>query len=237
MSVPFNPDQIVYWRYGPFTLNATLVFTWGIMTLLALGAYLATCGLRPKVRPGRLQNLLEALLEVICAQIQEVTHQDPGRHLPFVGTLFLFVASSNLLAVVPGFWPPTASLSTTAALAICVFVAVPWYGIRALGLKKYLRQYLEPTPLMLPFNLIGEFSRTLALAVRLYGNIMSGAVIGAVLLTLAPFFFPVLMHLLGLLTGFIQAYIFAVLALVFIASASAAQEEKAKQLAAQEKKP
>ncbi|GAB6066775.1 F0F1 ATP synthase subunit A [Methylothermus subterraneus] len=230
----FNPDQIVYWQYGHFKLSATLVFTFGVMLLLALGAYLATRRLKPEVRPGPWQNFLEALIEVIAGQIQEVTHQDPAKHLPFVGTLFLFIATSNLLAVVPGFEPPTASLSTTTALAVCVFFAVPWYGIRAVGVKAYLRQYLKPTPWMLPFNVIGEFSRTLALAVRLYGNLLSGAVIGAVLLALAPFFFPVLMQVLGLLTGFIQAYIFAVLALVYIASASAVQEEKLKQVADQE---
>lgn len=233
----FNPDQIIYWQYGDFKLNATLVFTWGVMVLLWLGSYLATRSLKPAVRPDRWQNFLEALMDVMGGQIREVTHQDPGKHLPFVVTLFLFIALSNLLAIVPGFQPPTASLSTTAALAICVFVAVPWYGIRAVGLRNYLRQYLRPTPWMLPFNLIGEFSRTLALAVRLYGNIMSGAVIGAVLLMLVPLFFPVLMQLLGLLTGFIQAYIFAVLALVYIASASAVQEEKLKRLADREEKP
>lgn len=233
----FNPDQIVYWRYGGFELNATLVFTWGVMILLLLMAYLATRRLEPTLRPGRWQNFLEALVEVIGSQIREVTHQDPGKHLPFVGTLFLFIASSNLLAVVPGFQPPTASLSTTTALAIWVFIAVPWYGIRAVGLKAYLRQYLKPTPWMLPFNVIGEFSRTLALAVRLYGNILSGAVIGAVLLVLAPLFLPVLMQLMGLLTGFIQAYIFAMLALVYIASASVVQEEKFKRLADQEENP
>lgn len=207
------------------------------MVLLVLGSYLATRGLKPAVRPGSWQNFLEALVEVVGDQIREVTHQDPGKHLPFVGTLFLFIALSNLLAIAPGFQPPTASLSTTTALAICVFVAVPWYGIRAVGLRNYLRQYLRPTPLMLPFNIIGEFSRTLALAVRLYGNLMSGAVIGAVLLTLMPLFFPVLMQLMGLLTGFIQAYIFAVLALVYITSASAVQEEKLKRLADQEENP
>ena len=226
----FNPDEIVYWQYGEFKLTATLAFTWAVMGLLVLGALLATRGLKPELKPTAWQNFLEALVDVISDQVREVTHQDPGKHLPFVGTLFLFVATSNLLAAVPGFEPPTASLSTTTALAICVFIAVPWYGIRAVGLKAYLRQYLHPIPWMLPFNLIGEFSRTLALAVRLYGNLLSGAVIGAVLLLLVPFFFPVLMQLLGVLTGFIQAYIFAVLALVYIASASAVQEEKFKQL-------
>ncbi len=226
----FNPDQILYGQFGLFKINATLVYTWGVMALLVLGAWLATRRLSSTVRPGRWQNFLESLVNVIRGQIRDVTHQAPDRHLPFVGTLFLFIALSNLLAVVPGFIPPTSSLSTTTALAICVFIAVPLYGIRAVGWKHYLLQYLQPTPIMLPFNIIGEFSRTLALAVRLYGNIMSGAVIGAVLLTLTPFFFPVVMQLLGLLTGFIQAYIFAILALVYIASASVAVQEKLEQI-------
>ena len=163
-------------------------------------------------------------METLRQQIRDVSRQDPGPYLPFVGTLFVFVATSNLLAVVPGFHPPTSSLSTTAALAACVFVAVPVYGITSSGLVAYLKQYLQPSVFMLPFNIIGELSRTLALAVRLYGNIMSGSVIGAILLAFVPLFVPVLMQMLGLLTGMIQAYIFAVLAMVYIASAAKAHE-------------
>jgi F-type H+-transporting ATPase subunit a len=155
-------------------------------------------------------------------QIRDVSRQDPGQYLPFVGTLFVFIAASNLLSVVPFYTPPTGSLSTTTALALCVLTAVPVYGVLHEGPAGYLRHYIQPTPLMLPFNLIGELSRTLALAVRLYGNIMSGTVIVGILLSLTPFFFPIVMQLLGLLTGMIQAYIFAVLAMVYIASASAA---------------
>jgi F-type H+-transporting ATPase subunit a len=152
-------------------------------------------------------------------QIRDVSQHDPGPYLPFVGTLFLFIATCNALAIVPGFTPPTGSLSTTAALALCVLVAVPLYGIAERGLSGYLRGYARPTIFMLPFNVIGEMSRTVALAVRLYGNVMSGTVIAAILLSLVPFFFPIVMQVLGLLTGLIQAYIFAVLAMVYIASA------------------
>ncbi len=120
----------------------------------------------------------------------------------------------------PGYHPPTGSLSTTTALAVCVFVAVPLYGIAERGLLGYLKNYVQPTPFMLPFNIIGELSRTLALAIRLYGNAMSGAVIVGILISVAPFVFPIVMRLLGLLTGLIQAYIFAVLAMVYIASAT-----------------
>jgi len=171
---------------------------------------------------SRWQNLLEVLVTGLRDQIRDVSQQDPGQYLPFVGTLFVFIALSNLLSVVPFYLPPTGSLSTTTALALCVLIAVPLYGILHQGPARYLRHYLRPTPLMLPFNLIGELSRTLALAVRLYGNIMSGTVIVGILLSLTPFFFPIVMQLLGLLTGMIQAYIFAVLAMVYIASASAA---------------
>jgi len=159
-------------------------------------------------------------------QIREVGQQDPAPYLAFVGTLFMFIATSNLLAVVPGYLPPTGSLSTTTALALCVFVAVPLYGITRQGLLGYLKNYIQPSVFMLPFNIVGELSRTLALAVRLYGNIMSGTVIGAILLSIVPLFFPILMQALGLLTGMIQAYIFAVLAMVYIASATRAHAER-----------
>ena len=150
---------------------------------------------------SRWQNLLEIVVGTINDQIKDVSQQKPDRYLPFIGTLFLFIVTSNLLAVVPGFYAPTASLSTTVALAICVLVAVPIYGIASQGFWGYLKLYVQPTPLMLPFNVIGELSRTLALAVRLFGNMMSGAKIAAILLLIAPLFFPILMNALGLLTG------------------------------------
>ena len=224
--MPFNPDEMIVWRIGAIAINETLLFTWLVMALLVVGSWLVTRRLSTAERPPRWQNLLEVLVSGMRDQIRGVSHQDPGQYLPFVGTLFLFIAVANILAVVPGYRPPTASISTTTALAICVFAAVPLFGIGARGFAGYMRQYLRPTPLMLPFNIIGELSRTLALAVRLYGNIMSGALIAGILLGFAPFFFPVLMQLLGLLTGMIQAYIFAVLAMVYIASATAAQEEQ-----------
>ena len=221
-----SPDGIVLWQWGWLHINATLAFTWAVMALLAGGSWLITRRLSDGPRLSRWQNLLEVLVTGIREQIREVSHQDPGRYLSFVGTLFLFIGTANLLTVVPGYQPPTASLSTTAALALCVLVAVPVYGIATEGVVRYLRKYTRPTVLMLPFNIIGEFSRTLALAVRLYGNIMSGTVIVAILLGLTPLLFPLVMRLLGLLTGMIQAYIFAVLAMVYIASASAVGREE-----------
>lgn len=221
-----SPDAIVFWQLGPFALNATIAFTWLVMALLVLGAWAITRRLSTGPELSRWQNLLEVLVSGLRDQIREVSRQEPGPFLPFVGTLFLYIAACNLLAIVPGFRPPTASLSTTTALAIAVFVAVPLYGIAQDGFTAYLRHYMRPSWLMLPFNIIGEVSRTLALAVRLYGNIMSGTVIVGILLSLAPFFFPILMQLLGLVTGLIQAYIFAVLAMVYIASATSARAQR-----------
>lgn len=227
-GIQISADQWVFWRLEAWPavhLNATIVFTWLIMALLCGGSWLATRHLSTCSKVPTWQNLLEVLMTGIRDQIREVSRQEPGKYLPFVGTLFLFIALSNLLSVVPGYTPPTASLSTTAALATCVFVAVPLYGIASRGLAEYLSQYLKPSIFMLPFNIVGEFSRTLALAVRLYGNMMSGTVIAAIFLGFVPLFVPILMHLLGLLTGLIQAYIFAVLAMVYIASATRVVEE------------
>ena len=221
-----SPDEIVLLRWGPIHLNATVVLTWGVMGLLVGTSALVTRRLSTGLEMSRWQNLLEVLVTGMRDQIHDVTRKDPGIYLPFVGTLFLFIATANLLAIVPGYIPPTGSLSTTSALALCVFIAVPLFGILQSGLGGYLRHYVRPNPLMLPFNVIGELSRTLALAIRLYGNIMSGTVIVAILLGIAPLFFPILMRALGLLTGLIQAYIFAILAMVYIASAAAAYREE-----------
>jgi F-type H+-transporting ATPase subunit a len=223
-----SPDQVVFWQWGPISINATLVFTWAVMLLLLLGSWWITRRMSTGMHLSRWQNLVEITVQGMRRQIRDTSRStEADRFLPFVGTLFLFIAVSNLLAVVPGFTPPTASLSTAAALAICVFIAVPLYGILHKGLGGYLKQYIRPTVFMLPFHIMGELSRTLALAVRLFGNIMSGTKIVAILLAIAPFLFPVLMHALGLLTGMIQAYIFAVLAMVYIASATRVQREKA----------
>lgn len=226
MVMTISPDAITLWQSGPISLNATILFTWLLMALLTVGSWLVTRNLSSGTDLSRGQNVLESIVVVISNQIQEVSQQSARRYLPFVGTLFLFIAISNLLSPVPGYHAPTGSLSTTTALAICVFVAVPLYGIAQQGLSGYLKQYFQPTPMMLPFNIIGEISRTLALAVRLFGNVMSGSMIAAILLTIVPLFVPIVMQLLGLLTGLIQAYIFAILAMVYIVSATHAHEER-----------
>jgi F-type H+-transporting ATPase subunit a len=213
-----TPDSVIYVRWGIANLNATIVFTWGIMVLIAGFSWSVTRRLTDSPDMSQQQNLLEILVDGLLAQIRESTRQEPEQFLPLLGTLFIFILVSNLLSVVPAFHSPTGSLSTTTALALIVFLAVPYYGIRQHGLANYLSGYLQPTPFMLPFNVIGEISRTFALAVRLFGNIMSGTMMGAILLVIAPLFFPVIMQLLGLLIGVVQAYIFVVLAAVFIAS-------------------
>jgi F-type H+-transporting ATPase subunit a len=221
-----SPDQVILWQWGIVSLNTTIVFTWIVMALILVSAWLITRKLTADTRISRWQNLVEVLVEGMRGQIREISQQDSRAHLVFAGTLFLFILVSNLLQVVPGYLAPTASLSTTAALAICVFVSVPLFGIQSRGVVGYFKQYVRPTALMLPFNLLGELSRTLALAVRLFGNIMSGTKIAAILLSLTPLFFPIVMHALGLLTGVIQAYIFSVLAMVYIASATRARAER-----------
>ena len=222
----FNPDEIIFWQWGWCKLNATILCTWLIMAGLAGGAALITRRLKTSAEISSWQNLLEVVVGGIAGQIEDIARQPAGRFLPFIGTLFLFILVANVLTVVPYYMPPTGSLSTTGALALCVFVAVPGFGLAGRSLSGYLREYLQPTVLMLPFNIIGEFTRTFALAVRLYGNLMSSTVIGMVLILIMPLFFPVVMQLLGLLTGVIQAYIFAVLAMVYIATALKQEERK-----------
>ncbi len=221
-----SPDQVVFWQWGWASINATILFTWAVIILMSAGSWLVTRRLSSGPEIPRWQNVLEVVVSGMRDQIEEISQERAGSYLYFIGTLFLLIFISNILTVIPGFVAPTASLSTTAALAICVFAAVPVYGILSRGLAGYLKQYIHPTPFMLPFNIIGELSRTLALAVRLFGNIMSGMKIAAILLAITPFIFPVVLHAFGLLTGTIQAYIFAVLAMVYIASATRVQKEK-----------
>jgi len=215
-----SPDDMILWQLGPLKLNGTIVFTWGLMFALAIGSRIITRRLSTDLHRSRWQNLLEIVVVGIEKQIEDVGLRHPRKYIGFLGSLFLFVASASLCTVIPGFEPPTGSLSTTAALALCVLVAVPFFGIEERGLRGYLKSYAEPTVVMLPFNVISELSRTLALAVRLFGNMMSGTMILAILLTITPFIFPIAMSALGLLTGMVQAYIFSILATVYIAAAA-----------------
>lgn len=216
-----TPDDTLVLDLGVLRLNATIVNTWIVMALLVGASWLATRKLRPDAPPSRWRNALEVLVKLIEAQIHAVTRRAVHPVMVFAGTLFLFIATSNVLSVVPGFRSPTGSLSTTVALTLAVLLAVPGFGIGHGGLRQYLAKFAQPSLLLLPLNLLGEVSRAVSLAIRLYGNVMSGAVIAAILLSIAPFFFPVIMNLFSLLVGVIQGYIFAILAAVYIAAAMA----------------
>lgn len=219
-------DSTVLWSWGFVHINATIVFTWGVMALLVFMSWLATRHLTVGPNLSRWQHFFEAILTYVQNHIREIIGPDTNKYLPFIGTLFLFISLSNLLILVPGAHPPTGSLSTTAALALCVFFAVPIYSISLHGVGGYLKHYIQPTPFMLPFHILGEFTRTLTLAVRLFGSIMSEFMIAAALLAIIPFLLPVIMKGFGLLIGQVQAYIFAVLATIYIASATTASVSK-----------
>jgi len=218
--VNLTSDQMIFWQHGFLKLNETIVTTWVMMIMMTFGAMLITRKLVTEGKISRWQSGLEMIVTALLGQIKEVGLVQSETYLPFLGTLLLFVALCSLFIVLPGYKPPTGSLSTTAGLALCVFLAVPFFGIRKQGLVGYLKTYTQPTWIMLPFNIIGELSRTLALAVRLFGNMMSGVMIVAILLTITPFIFPIFMTALGLLTGMVQAYIFTILAGVYIAAAT-----------------
>lgn len=215
-----TPDHLVLFRWGFIHLNATIAYTWAAMLILVIASWIATRRVGAESPRSPWAAALEAVVVAIRGQIREISgSSESDRYLPFAGTLFLFIAVSNMLHVVPGWHAPTASLSTTTALALCVAVGVPLFGIRGSGVRGYLRHYLNPNILMAPFHLISEISRTIALAVRLFGNMMSGSMVGALFLAIAPLFFPIVMQALDLLIGLIQAYIFAILAMVYIAAA------------------
>jgi F-type H+-transporting ATPase subunit a len=221
-----SSDELIFWQHGFLKLNGTIVFTWALMLALVVGSKLVTRKLSTDLKLSPWQSLLEIVVTGIEKQIADVGLGRPEKYIGFLGTLFLFVALASLCTIIPGYEPPTGSLSTTAALALCVFVAVPLFGIEEQGIAGYLKSYAQPTFIMLPFNIISELSRTLALAVRLFGNMMSGAMILAILLTITPFIFPIAMSALGLLTGMVQAYIFFILATVYIAAATRDREPK-----------
>jgi len=221
-----SPDQTVLWEYGFIQINLTLVTTWGLMLVMSVAAWLVTRKLKSEIRISRWQCILEMIVIGMKDQIEDIGLSKPEKFIGYIGTLFLFIAISNLCIVFPGYQAPTGSLSTTAALAISVFLAVPFFGILETGFLKYMKTFIEPTFIMLPFNIISELTRTLALAIRLFGNVMSGGMIVSILLSIAPFIFPVMMTVLGLITGIVQAYIFGILATVYIAAATSEKTKK-----------
>ena len=220
-----SPDQVILFTWGFVTISATLIYTWIVMGLLVVGSIAITRNLSTDRTLSRWQNLLEVIVGGIRSEIREVVKEGGDTYFPLIGTLFLFILFSNLFTFIPGYVAPTSSLTTTSALAIVVFFAVPIFGIAKQGVIEYLKEYFRPTFIFFPFHVMGELSRTLALAVRLFGNLMGHEKVIAILLAVTPLLFPVVMQALGLLIGIIQAYIFAVLAMVYIASATQTHEE------------
>lgn len=227
--IELSPDSSILWKWGFITINYTIVFTWLVMALLTIFSLIGTKNLKSEGNISKWQNILETIVFYLREQVRQTMGVKGDLYLPFLGTLFLFISLSNLLAIVPFYHPPTASLSTTAALAVSVYFAVPIFGILNQGIKNYLKHYVEPTILMLPFHILGELTRTLALSMRLFGNIMSEGLIASVVLLIVPLFFPILLEALGLIIGQVQAYIFAVLATIYIASAIQVTNPKKKE--------
>lgn len=230
-----SPDSIDIWGWGPININGTLIFTWIMMLIVVTASWLITRKITVEGKISRWQLFLETGVGFMRRQVREVIHEDEKIYLYFLGTLFIFISASNLLSLIPGYTSPTGSLSTTSALALCVFFAVPVFGIWERGFGGYFRKYVKPYFFMLPFHVIGELSRTLALAVRLFGNVMSGTLIVAILISVVPLIVPIIMQALGLLIGQIQAYIFTVLAAVYIASAIRAHKKEEERAEGKEK--
>ena len=221
-----NPDQVILFRAGFVTINATIFYTWIVMAILVLTSFLITRKLSIGPNISRRQHFLEAVVEILSGQLKNITGRETTRYFPYLGTLFLFIFCANVMELIPFVHSPTASFSTTAALAFTVFIAVPLFGILENGFFEHLKYYLEPVIVMLPLNIITEFTRVIAMSIRLFGNIMSESLVGAILLLILPLFVPVLMDILGLIICTVQAYIFFILAAVFIGGAVAARAER-----------
>jgi len=213
----------VIFTLGPVPITTPVVTTWGIMACLAGGSWLLTR--RLALRPGTAQAALELVVDAIGTQIRDTLRAAPEPFLPLIGTLLLFILTANWSSMIPGVEPPTAHLETDAALALIVFVAMLWFGIRARGVLGYLRGFAQPTFIMAPLNLVETLTRTFSLVVRLFGNVMSGVFVIGIVLSLAGLLVPVPLMALELLTGAVQAYIFSILALVFIGGAIGEEQE------------
>ena len=221
----YDQQIAFYLPYLNVPVNWTIASTWIVMAILIVVSWLATRYLKTGNKVSHWQTAMEVVVKAIYGQINEVTKSNVMSYLPFIGTLFIFILTCNILTIIPEFKTPTASLSTTMALASMVLFGVPFFGIKNAGLKKYLKKYIEPSPAMLPFNILSEITSTGSMAVRLFGNVLSGVIIGSICMMLVPFILPLPMQVLGLFTGMIQAYIFAMLALMYVSSVHADEEE------------
>jgi F-type H+-transporting ATPase subunit a len=217
MTSPLSSTALFH--LGPVPVTASVVVTWAIMAVLVLGAILLVRSL--SLVPSATQAAVELVVDTVDSQIRDTMGVEPAPYRSFIGTLFLFIFVANWSSLVPGVEPPTAHLETDAALALIVFVAVIWYGIRAGGVRGYLASFASPNAIMIPLNFIESLTRTFSLLVRLFGNVMSGVFVIGIVLSVAGLLVPIPLMALDLLTGAVQAYIFAVLAMVFIAGAVA----------------
>lgn len=210
-------ESIALFHVGPIPITSGVLATWVIMAVLVIGAIFITR--RLKLLPSSRQAALELIVDTVDGQIRDTMQVEPTPYRSFIGTLFVFIFVANWSSLAPGVEPPTAHLETDAALAILVFVAVIWFGVRAGGVRGYLATFASPNPFMIPLNFIESLTRTFSMLVRLFGNVMSGVFVISIVLSLAGFLVPIPLMALDLLTGAVQAYIFAVLAMVFIAGA------------------
>jgi len=216
---PLVPD--ILFHIGSIPISRAVVTTWVIMVVMSA---IAAVSLRPfPRRDGPAASVLEIVVDGIAGQIEEIIGRDPWPFLPLLGSLFLFIALANLAAIVPGGSPPTGHIETPAALALIVFASVHYFGIRERGLKAYFRHYIQPNPLLFPLNVLSELTRTFSLMIRLFGNMMSHEFVIAIVLVLAGLFVPIPFMLLGILIGLVQAYIFTILATVYIGAAVSGQ--------------
>jgi len=211
-------------QLGPIAVTSTVVTTWLIMAVLGLLSLFISKRLR--VEPGPLQAAVEGIVTAIEEAIAEVAPQQALRLLPLIGTLWIFLVAANLSGLIPGVHSPTRDLSATAALALLVFLSTHWYGIRIEGARAYFRHYLKPSPILLPFQLISEVTRTVALAVRLFGNMMSLEMAALLILLVAGFLAPVPILMLHIVEALVQAYIFGMLALIYIAGGIQSQQAR-----------
>lgn len=202
---------------GPLAISSTVVTTWGIMAVFILASWFVTR--RLNIDPGSLQVAVEGVVQTIHAAVSEVLPRQADSVFPFVATLWLFIGTANLSSLIPGVHSPTGNISATTALALLVFCSVHWFGIRTEGVRRYLKHYLSPSPILLPFHIIGEVTRTLALAVRLFGNMMSLEMAALLVLLVAGLFAPIPLLMLHIVEALVQAYIFGMLALIYIAGA------------------
>ncbi len=215
-------SSVALFCIGPAPITAGVVATWAIMLALVLGAILMSRSL--SLAPSRAQAFFELIVETVDSQIRDTMRVEPQPYRAFIGTLFVFIFVANWSSLIPGVEPPTAHIETDAALALLVFLAVIWFGVRAGGVRGYLAAFAWPNPIMIPLNFIESLTRAFSLLVRLFGNVMSGVFVVGIVLSLAGLIAPIPLMALDLLTGAVQAYIFAVLAMVFIAGAIGEQK-------------